>query len=487
MARRPAEPARPPVGRRRRGRRGRRGRRRVAAPGAGRRRRRLLPDPRAGHRPGFERTDRRDRRALRPAAADGRGAAASSTWAASPPTCRQRALAAPAVARRGRRRILLDSGVPTAVLRAAVIIGSGSASFEMLRYLTERLPVMITPRWVRHPDPADRDPGRAALPGRRAPTLPAGGDRALRHRRPRRADLPADDAAVRRGRRAAAGGSSCPVPVLHPDAVRATGSAWSRRCRARSPGRWSSRCGTRWSAAEHDIADYVPDPPGGPARLRPGGRAGAADGSGTPTSPPAGRRRRCPARPATRCPPTPTGPAAASTRTAGARPVDASPEALWRVIEGIGGEHGWYSFPLAWRVRGLLDRLVGGVGLRRGRRDPDRLLRRRDASTSGGSRSATRASCCGCAPRCGCRGWPGSSSASERGRAPGGALDVRAAGAVPPARAARPRLLVGGRAVPRHRLRRHGAQHRRRRRGARTRPASTPPSLPDRSSDLAGG
>ena len=38
-------------------------------------------------------------------------------------------------------RILLDSGVPTAVLRAAVIIGSGSASFEMLRYLTERLPV----------------------------------------------------------------------------------------------------------------------------------------------------------------------------------------------------------------------------------------------------------------------------------------------------------------------------------------------------------
>src|SRR6478609_3663101 len=44
--------------------------------------------------------------------------------------------------------VLLDSGVPTAVLRAAVIIGSGSASFEMLRYLTERLPAMITPRWV---------------------------------------------------------------------------------------------------------------------------------------------------------------------------------------------------------------------------------------------------------------------------------------------------------------------------------------------------
>ncbi len=45
-------------------------------------------------------------------------------------------------------RILLESGVPTVVLRAAVVLGSGSASFEMLRYLTERLPVMVTPRWV---------------------------------------------------------------------------------------------------------------------------------------------------------------------------------------------------------------------------------------------------------------------------------------------------------------------------------------------------
>lgn len=47
-------------------------------------------------------------------------------------------------------RILRDSGVPTAELRAAVILGSGSASFEMLRYLSERLPAMITPRWVKN-------------------------------------------------------------------------------------------------------------------------------------------------------------------------------------------------------------------------------------------------------------------------------------------------------------------------------------------------
>lgn len=45
---------------------------------------------------------------------------------------------------------LLAGGVPTVVLRAGIILGSGSASFEMLRYLTERLPVMVTPRWVRN-------------------------------------------------------------------------------------------------------------------------------------------------------------------------------------------------------------------------------------------------------------------------------------------------------------------------------------------------
>ena len=66
--------------------------------------------------------------------------------------------------------------MPTAVLRAAVIIGSGSASFEMLRYLTERLPVMVTPRWVRtRIQPiAVRDVLRYLVGGRR----PAAGGRA---------------------------------------------------------------------------------------------------------------------------------------------------------------------------------------------------------------------------------------------------------------------------------------------------------------------
>ncbi|MGB8211391.1 MAG: NAD(P)H-binding protein, partial [Mycobacterium sp.] len=46
-------------------------------------------------------------------------------------------------------RLLAESKIPTVELRAAAIIGAGSASFEILRYLTERLPLMVTPRWLR--------------------------------------------------------------------------------------------------------------------------------------------------------------------------------------------------------------------------------------------------------------------------------------------------------------------------------------------------
>jgi uncharacterized protein YbjT (DUF2867 family) len=53
--------------------------------------------------------------------------------------------------RREVEEALASTGVPVTVLRAAMIIGSGSASFEILRYLVERLPVMITPKWVSTP------------------------------------------------------------------------------------------------------------------------------------------------------------------------------------------------------------------------------------------------------------------------------------------------------------------------------------------------
>lgn len=44
--------------------------------------------------------------------------------------------------------ILIESGIETVVLQAGIVIGSGSASFEMIRHLTDRLPIMTTPKWV---------------------------------------------------------------------------------------------------------------------------------------------------------------------------------------------------------------------------------------------------------------------------------------------------------------------------------------------------
>jgi hypothetical protein len=123
---------------------------------------------------------------------------------------------------------------------------------------------------------------------------------------------------------------------------------------------------------EHDIAGYVPDPPGRPLpfdealslalrRVREAQVATRWSSAAVPWAP---------------SDPLPTDPdwAGGSLYQDERRlPVRASRESLWKVVEGIGGDNGWYSFPLAWAVRGWLDRFVGGVGLRRGRRDAERL------------------------------------------------------------------------------------------------------------------
>jgi uncharacterized protein YbjT (DUF2867 family) len=53
--------------------------------------------------------------------------------------------------------------------------------------------------------------------------------------------------------------------------------------------------------------------------------------------------------------------------------VDAEPRAVQRVLHGIGGDRGWYGFRHLWAIRGVMDKMVGGVGLRRGRRHPDEI------------------------------------------------------------------------------------------------------------------
>jgi len=263
-------------------------------------------------------------------------------------------------------QILLDGPVPAVVLQAGVIIGSGSASFEMLRYLTERLPVMVTPRWVRSlVQPIAVRDVLQYLSG--ALDLPSDTNR--------RYDIAGPDVVSYREmmqRYAEVAGLThrliVPVPVLTPwlsshwvNIVTPVPKAIAQ------PLIESLR--NNAVAHEHDIDQVIPLQTCGVDRairlalesVRNGNvatRWSGAEWPGVPSDP---------------MPTDPDWAGGSVYRDDRELPLDATTDEVWQAVEGIGGDRGWYSFPLAWAVRGLLDRLAGGVGLRRGRRDPDRL------------------------------------------------------------------------------------------------------------------
>jgi uncharacterized protein YbjT (DUF2867 family) len=268
--------------------------------------------------------------------------------------------------------LLLDSGVPTVVLRAAVILGSGSASFEMLRYLTERLPAMVTPRWVhnRVQPIAVRDVVRylvaaaTAFPPEVNRDFDIGGPDVLTY-----ADMMQRYAAAAGLRRRLI----VPVPLLTPSlSSHWVGLVTPVPAALARPLVESLR--HEVVAGEHDIAQWVPDPPEGLLGVDDAVRLALARVRDADV---ATRWSNVvwPGTPSDVLPSDPDwagGSVYVDERSAA---VQAPPERLWQVIEGIGGDNGWYSWPLAWAVRGWVDRLVGGVGLRRGRRDPRRLYR----------------------------------------------------------------------------------------------------------------
>ncbi len=266
-------------------------------------------------------------------------------------------------------RILRESGVETIELRAAVIIGSGSASFEMLRHLTERLPAMITPRWVRtRIQPiAIRDVLRYLVA---CADLPPGINRAFDIGGP---DVLTYQEMMQRYARVAGIPQRIilPINVLTPE----LSSHWVNlvtpvpRAIARPLVR-----SLRQPAVCHesDIRELIPDPPQGLmsfddavrlalTRIREANVATRWSSASVPGRP---------------SDPLPSDPQwTGGTLYEDVRVIDspASVEAMWTAVEGIGGEHGWYSSSFLWEVRGLIDRLAGGVGLRRGRRDPEHL------------------------------------------------------------------------------------------------------------------
>jgi len=265
--------------------------------------------------------------------------------------------------------ILLASGVPTTVLQAAVILGSGSASFEMLRYLTERLPVMITPKWLgsRIQPIAVRDVlhylvGSASMPGDVSRAFDIGGPDVLTYR-----DMMQRYAAVA----GLAPRRILPVPLLTPS----LSSHWVGLV---TPVPNSIARPLVDSLVhdvvcqEHDIAQYVPDPAEGLAgferavelalakiqNLEVTTRWSSAATIGAPSDP---------------LPSDPDWAGGSLYVDDRSSMVQASRASLWSVIEGIGGDNGWYSWRLGWMARGLMDRVFGGPGLRRGRRHPHDL------------------------------------------------------------------------------------------------------------------
>ncbi len=266
-------------------------------------------------------------------------------------------------------RILLASGVPTTVLRAAVVIGSGSASFEMLRYLTERLPVMVTPSWVhtRIQPVAVRDvlralAGSARMPADVSRAFDIGGPDVLTYR-----EMMVRYARVAELRKRLI----LSVPILTPGlSSHWVGLVTPVPASIARPLTESLR--HEVVCRENDIVRYVPPPPGYPLGFDDAVRLALRRVHDAQVS----TRWSSASVPGAPSDPLPTDPdwAGGSLYTDDrSLTVAAPPEALWRVVEGIGGDNGWYSFPLAWAVRGWLDRLVGGVGLRRGRRDAARL------------------------------------------------------------------------------------------------------------------
>lgn len=265
--------------------------------------------------------------------------------------------------------VFLRSGVPTIALQAGIVIGSGSASFEMIRHLTEVLPYMPAPRWVRNrvQPIAVRDVlhyllGAISAEGDVNRTFDIGGPDVLRYGQ------------MMNGYAIEAGLPQRPIaslPVFTPWLA----SQWvnlvtpiPRRLAVPIIESLQYDCVVR----EHDIDDLVPPPAGGLtayrqavrlalARMRDGAVETSWQGASVSNAP------------SDALPSDPDWAGHTVYVDEKKRSTTAERDDLWAVIEGIGGDNGWYSFPLAWAVRGWLDKLVGGVGLRRGRRHAARL------------------------------------------------------------------------------------------------------------------
>lgn len=266
--------------------------------------------------------------------------------------------------RREVEHILRSGNIPVTVFRAAMIIGSGSASFEILRYLVERLPVMVTPRWIftKCQPIAIRNVlhylvSTLDVPETSGQTFDIGMEEVVTYDELMK--VYAEEAGLPER-------LIIPVPVLTPR----LSSYWihlvtpvpSTLARPLAEGlRNPVVCG------DNRIRELIPQDLLGcreairfaleKMRLQQVETSWSDAGSLPPVE---WSLREDPEW-------------AGGTIFRDERRMIVSAEAsqLWPAVVGIGGKTGWYYGDFLWHLRGWLDRLVGGPGLSRGRRDPD--------------------------------------------------------------------------------------------------------------------
>ena len=265
---------------------------------------------------------------------------------------------------------LRSTSVPVMELRAGIVIGSGSASFEMLRHLTHRLPVMTTPKWVSnrtHPI-AIRDvlwylTNAAKLKEPVTGIFDIGGPEILSY-----ADMMQKFAKCSGLRRR----WIIRVPVLSPK----LSSLWigfvtpvpTRLARPLI----GSLINETVADPKKSIDAIIPKPPEGLIDVETAINLALSRTTSNQVETRWSDATVITA-PWQKAQSDPDWAGEITHRDKREKLTDAPIDCVWRSIEQIGGETGWYGADFLWWARGLLDRIFGGVGLRRGRRDPKHL------------------------------------------------------------------------------------------------------------------
>ena len=259
---------------------------------------------------------------------------------------------------------LRESGVPVTEFRAAVIVGSGSISFEMVRYLVERLPVMVCPRWIYSriqpiaiSDLLEYLVAALNVPESAGKTVEIGGKDVTTYKGMMQGY--AEARGLRRG--------IIPVPVLTPR----LSSYWVHLVTPIPVGISAPLIDglrndivvtnglARELFPEIEPRDYGAAAVGVIDDLDAGRIETAwSDAQGTSNS------SERPVRLETQ---------EGMILELRWRKVAAPIMAVYKVVSGIGGDRGWYHANWLWWLRGMIDRALGGSGLRRGRRHPDNL------------------------------------------------------------------------------------------------------------------